>query len=273
MKDYFRAKKRLFDDFDLKDGGVINYDDPWARKLMHYPHTHTFGTHSDADFCLKKITPTTQGTSLTLRIHAKMYDISWPVLGTFQALNLLAALAMLSRRFCVEDLMRHVPHLQSPPGRMELYLYEHKKIVIDFAHTPDALEKALLEVKKIAATDADASVWVIFGCGGNRDKEKRALMGAVADRLADHIVLTNDNPRYEHPESIVYDIQKGIKKNTPHILLDRKKAISFVISHMGPKDCLLIAGKGHETTQIIQGTAYDLSDRQIVADWVQQKTE
>ena len=133
---------------------------------------------------------------------------------------------------------------------------------MDYAHTPDALAKVLEGVRK----HTPKSLWVVFGCGGDRDRGKRSEMGAVASRIADHIVLTDDNPRTENGDQIIRDILAGIAQPDAIVIRDRRAAIRHALKVLGPEDLLVVAGKGHETTQEIAGTKYPFNDRTVIEE-------
>lgn len=180
------------------------------------------------------------------------------VVGEFNLDNLLLVTALLVEQgFSSEQVKNGLTCLQSVPGRMQAVVVAEKPLVIiDYAHTPDALEKALLAVR--AHTSGD--LWCVFGCGGDRDIGKRALMGAVAERLADQIVVTSDNPRSEEPESIIQMILEGCKESLPVVLPDREEAIRFSLNKAEVGDVVLIAGKGHEDYQEVDGVRTPFSD-------------
>jgi len=132
---------------------------------------------------------------------------------------------------------------------------------VDYAHTPDSLENVLETVRK----DARGKIWVVFGCGGDRDRLKRPLMGAIAERLADRVILTTDNPRSEEPEAILEEIAQGLShRESAVILADRTEGIHYALAHGAPGDTVVIAGKGHETYQEVRGVRHHFDDREVV---------
>ena len=175
---------------------------------------------------------------------------------------LVATLLALSTP--IDDIQAILGSLKSAPGRMELMTATDKpNVVVDYAHTPDALEKALQSVKE----HCKGQLWCVFGCGGERDQQKRPLMGGVAAKYADHVVITNDNPRAEVPSDIANQIAAGALVK-PQILLDRKQAIGLAVQQAKPEDWVLVAGKGHETTQQIGNDFLPFSDRDLVSQLV-----
>jgi UDP-N-acetylmuramoyl-L-alanyl-D-glutamate--2,6-diaminopimelate ligase len=175
---------------------------------------------------------------------------------------LLLVTTLLSLSTSLEDIQLIVSKLQPAPGRMELYTQQARpKVVVDYAHTPDALVKALLSVRE----HCEGELWCVFGCGGDRDRAKRPVMGAAADKYADRVIITNDNPRSEDPHAIAQEIVAGIKGNAL-VVLDRLEAIATAIDQAKPSDWVLVAGKGHEITQQIGDQCLDFSDRLKVSE-------
>ena len=183
-----------------------------------------------------------------------------PVVGRFNVSNLLAVIgALLARNERLEDIAVALNRIQPPPGRMQaLGGVDQPLVVVDYAHTPDALEKALGVLRETAAARGGRLVCV-FGCGGDRDPGKRPQMGAIAERLADHVVLTSDNPRSENPQAIIDGILGGMK-SPPAVEPDRGQAIADAVADADPRDVILLAGKGHEPYQEIAGVRHPFSD-------------
>ena len=186
-----------------------------------------------------------------------------PLLGRFNAYNLLATLAvLLGWDVSMSNAIAALEQSAAPPGRMEAHRdASGKLVVIDYAHTPDALEKALQELKAYCR----GKLICMFGCGGNRDAGKRVQMGMIAERLANQIILTDDNPRYEDPDQIISGIQRGIKNHNNVIVeRNRAKAIERSIHMASADDIVLIAGKGHEDYQVVGDVTTHFSDREVV---------
>ena len=196
-------------------------------------------------------------------------EISVPVVGDFNLSNCLAVWAcLLASGMDVLEAGKRLALLKPVSGRMEMVLGNSRSIgplvIVDYAHTPDALEKVLSTLRPVAAQRA-GKLWCIFGCGGDRDTSKRPLMGRIAAELADHTILTSDNPRSESPEKISADIQAGMGNGkSVEVILDRAAAILSGVRHAKANDVVLIAGKGHETTQEINGRKVDFSDQEHV---------
>lgn len=209
-----------------------------------------------------------QGVSFDL--HSSWGDIrvNSSLLGDFNVSNLLAAMAtLLIQDMPLSDICKHTDSLTAVAGRMEAFSANNKPTaIVDYAHTPDGLEKALIAANK----HCQAKLWLVFGCGGDRDKGKRAMMGAIAEQYAQQVIVTNDNPRTEEPMAIAKDILSGFKTATnAEVILDRKQAVLNALSRAQANDMVLCAGKGHEDYLIIgtQKVAYD--ERDIVRQFYQ----
>lgn len=188
-----------------------------------------------------------------------------PLLGEFNASNLLAALAtLLELGMPLADALAVLGRVQAPPGRMErLSVAGRPQVVIDYAHTPDALDKVLRTLHR----HATGRLIVVFGCGGERDAAKRPRMGQIAASLADRVVLTDDNPRGEDGAAIIQAIRAGMPEGGDvRIERDRRRAIEQAVAEAGPEDIVLVAGKGHENYQEIAGVCHPFSDRAVVLD-------
>ncbi|WP_373747008.1 Mur ligase family protein, partial [Neisseria dentiae] len=181
------------------------------------------------------------------------------LLGRFNAQNLAACVGVLcAAGYPLVKVLPALEKIRPATGRMDCIMNTGKPlVVVDYAHTPDALEKALATLQEIKPQGA--SLWCVFGCGGNRDKGKRPLMGAAAVAGADKVVVTSDNPRMEEPQAIIDDILPAVP-NPEHIEADRRAAIGYAVKHAAADDIILIAGKGHETYQDVQGEKHHFSD-------------
>lgn len=194
--------------------------------------------------------------------------LSTSLMGAFNASNLLLAFAaLLTLNYPFESLVKFSAKLIPICGRMETFKLANNAIaIVDYAHTPDALEKALKAIK----THAKSRILTLFGCGGNRDKGKRKLMAQVAEQLSDIVILTDDNPREEESACILGEIKQGFEKMQPIVIADRKQAIEYGLTELQSDDVLLIAGKGHEDYQIIGTTKHPFSDQLVIVNWIKQ---
>lgn len=276
MKSYVEAKLRLMACSSL-EAAVINIDDVYAGKFIYAlgsqakPLSYSLN-NTEADFYCSTVVANGDGVELTLCSPEGNFSVRVPVWGEFNIYNLLAVTAAAyALGYCVRDIVAKLPRLNSVPGRMEPVETDGAvSVFVDFAHTADALEAALSSL----AQHTQGRLWCVFGCGGDRDKGKRPLMAAAAEMLADHVVLTSDNPRDEKPELIAADVMAGFKKPDSIIVeLDRTKAIDRTIDQANPADCILIAGKGHEQYQLVAGEKRPYSDAETAkAALVKRKT-
>lgn len=265
MEAYGAAKARLFHDFDLKVA-VFNTDDDFCRKLSETVPSQTVVTYGfgAAHVDIQDVQPTANGSTIRVALNDRAHEVQTNLLGSFNASNVMAALAVISGLMPerIGEAFQAISELQAAPGRMEWFRApDFATVVVDYAHTPDALENAITTCR----AHCDGEVWSVFGCGGDRDTGKRSLMGAVASALSDHVVLTSDNPRSESPQNILNDIRSGMTKAPVLEELDRAEAIRFAVTNAAVNDWVLLAGKGHENTQIIGEKTVIYSDRAEVA--------
>jgi UDP-N-acetylmuramyl-tripeptide synthetase len=255
---YVRAKLRLFTEFPLKRA-IYNADDPQARRTREVTQAPSLGVSlqtAEADVFVQVLNAS---TDLVLRLHTPWgtRELKAGLSGDFNAVNLvMAVLAVTGLGYRFDDVAHAAESLQPVAGRMQSIANDlNIRVVVDYAHTPDALARALQALRPQTA----GRLWVVFGCGGDRDRGKRPQMGAVAASYADRLVVTSDNPRSEDPERIVRDIRTGIDQAC-EVLVDRRAAIEFAIQAALPGDTVLIAGKGHEEYQEINGRREPFSD-------------
>ena len=254
IENYFHCKKRLFTEILQKNSSIaINIDDDFGKRLFNEIKNNrhivvTFGKSSDADVKIISKKQNDQNIDLVLGYKNKIYNSTIGMIGEFQLYNVVAAASICIALGIDENLIfKSISYLKPARGRMEIISSTHNNsmIIIDYAHTPDALRYVLNSIREIAKE----KIITLFGCGGDRDKEKRKSMGELAKEFSDLVIVTDDNPRSESPSNIRKDILKGCPnaKEIP----DRNKAINYAISKLQKNDFLLIAGKGHETSQTI----------------------
>jgi UDP-N-acetylmuramoyl-L-alanyl-D-glutamate--2,6-diaminopimelate ligase len=272
MVSYAAAKQRLFEMANLKTA-VINSDDDFGMSLLTRLSANkdltvmSYSSQGKDDMSLQAqaIDATSDGVNFELVGDSSSAHVHSSLLGRFNVDNLLAtAASLLAINVPFDDVIKALAQCHSVEGRMQCYGgNQQPHLVIDFAHTPDALEQALKSLR-VHLTN-NGQLWCVFGCGGDRDKGKRSVMGQIAEHYADKIVLTDDNPRSETPATIVHDILSGIKEQQKvHVEHDRKLAITYVISHANESDMVLLAGKGHEQYQEIAGVKHPFSDAVVV---------
>ncbi len=269
MEAYFDAKMRLFSEILQENGvAVINCDIPEYEAIEKIAKNRGCTVISYGKYVKGKknylelfdVTKTSEGQQIAFEILGKLYTINTRLIGDFQAYNLLCALGVVLASGCnVDEAVAAMAQVSSVPGRMQRVDNGEigAKIFVDYSHTPDALEKVLQVLRPYVG----GKLWVVFGCGGDRDKGKRSQMGAIAADLADNIVITDDNPRGEDPAQI----RKQIIKNCPDAIeiSDRKEAVGYAVQKLEWGDILLIAGKGHEKIQIIGDEVLPFDDVKV----------
>jgi UDP-N-acetylmuramoyl-L-alanyl-D-glutamate--2,6-diaminopimelate ligase len=264
MATYAKAKFSLFTDTPLNHA-VVNIDCEWGQALVKkIPHVSVMTyaiNNQNASIKVKHFTQSLEGLKAHLSTPNGDGILESSLFCEFNLYNLLAVLGvLLIQGRPLSEALSLIKQQKTILGRMEVVRHS-PTFVIDYAHTPDALQKALSNLAGLCK----GKLWCVFGCGGNRDKEKRHLMGEVADSLADVIVITNDNARFEQAQDIVNDILKGVSgRARQHIELDRAKAIEYCYQHAKEEDVVLVAGKGHETYQIINGKTFHFSDHEVI---------
>jgi len=268
MDAYWAAKRELFAWPGLK-AAVLNLDDPKGAALAASlaggaldVWTYALG-RDDARLRARELDYVDGGLAFTLHEDGEALAVRSTLIGDYNAANLLAVIGGLrAMGVSLADAVRVVPQLTPVPGRMQRVGDGHGRpeVVVDYAHTPDALEKALVALRPLAMA-REGRLVCVFGCGGNRDASKRPLMGAIAQRLADRVIVTSDNPRNEVPGAILADIVAGQdRRDRATVIEDRRAAIAQAVAQAGPRDVLLVAGKGHEDYQEIAGQRHPFSD-------------
>jgi UDP-N-acetylmuramoyl-L-alanyl-D-glutamate--2,6-diaminopimelate ligase len=271
MKDYFNAKAQLFESLHRSGKrdhtAVINIDDPYGQQLAARFSKDipiiTYGMSARAEFRASNFKVELSGTSYQLDAKERSYLVRLPLIGRFNIYNSLAALAGAYSigadiRGCVQALAK-APQV---PGRLEVVPVKRQfQVFVDYAHTDDAL----LSVLKTCRDLNPNRLIVVFGCGGNRDRAKRPLMGRVVEEFADYAIVTSDNPRKEDPEAIIRDIEKGFRNKNYEKNVDRKQAIDHAIRVAAPRDIILIAGKGHEKYQEFSDHTIPFDDVEVAA--------
>lgn len=288
MVEYGAVKAKLFKDFDLKNA-VINIDDSFGRQLVmtlvHQQATiWTYSLDRSALLGLEKLHKRLKpiyfeefnfvhdAYQCKVAIDGNSYSIDIPVLGEFNLSNALAVIAtLLAEGLSITDALTQISQLQPVKGRMEIIKggkTESPLMLVDYAHTPDALQKVLATLQPIAKL-RQGQIYCVFGCGGDRDREKRPMMGKIAQTNADHVFVTSDNPRSEDPLQIMQMIARGMvsegyekgQNKSVEMIVDRAAAIMSAVRKAKPQDIVLVAGKGHETTQEVHGKRFDFSDQ------------
>ncbi|HET9513595.1 MAG TPA: UDP-N-acetylmuramoyl-L-alanyl-D-glutamate--2,6-diaminopimelate ligase [Gemmatimonadales bacterium] len=262
MEHYLAAKLRLLGLLAPGAVRVVNQDDPAWQAIPPDQHRFTFGLRPGADLLAEHITLSASGSAFRLSGRLGERSVELPLPGEFNVANALAAAACaLGLGLSLDLVVERLATAPQVPGRMERLALKPCVVLRDYAHTPDALERVLLTLRPLTA----GRLIVLFGCGGDRDRGKRPLMGQVADRLADQVFVTSDNPRTEDPDQIIDDIVAGMRG--PHTrITDRREAIAAALGQARPGDTLLLAGKGHETYQVVGTVKHPFDERRIVAE-------
>ncbi len=262
MEGYFEAKRKLFTDYFYRKG-VVNGDDTFGKRLKEELNLPSFGLLTENEYRIKDIHLLPEGSSFVLETEREKVKVETPLVGEFQVFNLAGALALMNELgFSLKKLAEAAKELKPIPGRFEVVIKKPFTVVVDYAHTPDALEKLLKSVRKLSG----GRVITVFGAGGNRDRSKRPKMGAVAERYSDIVILTSDNPRFEDPGAIIEEIRKGMKGFCEiYVEPDRRSAIELALKKIAKEgDTVVIAGKGHEDYQEIKGRRIHFDDREEV---------
>ena len=279
MDTYAEAKRQLFLTESLATA-IINTDDEYGQKLQNDLRgklrviSYSIGKHAEHDRAEEHVSAIVTDS----RLGALSLDVSSPwgkgrltskLTGEFNASNLLACLSALCLSgIAFTEALEHLSGIEPIPGRMECFAKEgFARVIVDYAHTPDALEKALKSLREIN----NGNLICVIGCGGNRDQSKRSRMGRIAEMYSTGVILTNDNPRNEDPDAIIEQMLAGMeRRDSVSVIPDRSAAISQAISSATMDDIVLIAGKGHETWQDIAGVRTPFSDRQLVRNILEQ---
>ncbi len=271
MDTYFAAKRRLFDTLLRPDGhAVLNADDDRTPELARVSRgrvlTYSLGRRS-ADLKAEDLSLGLHGTRFAVTTPEGRFEIASPLLGRFNVANLLAAFgAALALKVPAPIAVAGLTSISGVPGRLErVQAGQDFTVIVDYAHTDDALKNLLETMRDLKPR----RLITVFGCGGDRDRTKRPLMGAVAARLSDLVVLTSDNPRSEPPEAILEEIQRGMPTGRGaerQVVVDRREAIALAVELAQPGDVVVIAGKGHEPYQMLRDRSVPFDDRQVARD-------
>ncbi|MCC6969928.1 MAG: UDP-N-acetylmuramoyl-L-alanyl-D-glutamate--2,6-diaminopimelate ligase [Phycisphaerales bacterium] len=285
MENYAQAKARLFEMLPPSGVAIVNADDPWHTQLIRDCRATAWkcSLGNDADCTCRVVSADMGAMRIELRGPWGVIEQSVNLIGRHNQMNVLQAVASawaLRERvggFELHDLVNALAEVKAPPGRLEPAAIKSKaalpRVFVDYAHSDDSLRNVLIAVRK-AMTPSDGKLWVVFGCGGDRDRTKRPRMGAAAIELADSVVVTSDNPRSEEPMAIIREITQGVPGDMRARVLidpDRRAAIHAAIAKADARDIIVIAGKGHETEQITLGANRELvkhhfDDREVARE-------
>lgn len=269
LDEYRKAKELLF--HKTTKANIINIDDEGGRKIINdisnlKTPLYTYGIENKADFMAKNIVINASGTSYTLVTPTYEAEIFIPVPGKFTVYNTLAVVATCYLlNISIDVIKEGLAKTKGVPGRFETIQNDKGiHVIIDYAHTPDALENVINTAKGFATN----RVITVFGCGGDRDNSKRPMMGKIADELSDIAILTSDNPRTEDPNEIIRQVLNGMSSDKYEVIIDRKEAIKRAIEIAQKDDIIIIAGKGHENYQIIGTEKFHFDDKEIASEFL-----
>ena len=268
MENYALAKQLLFKKLKKSATAIINSDDKYSEYfLLENNQNITYG-FKDADYQIKDYHMNSTGSKFTVMHDNTETNFETKLLGRYNVYNMLAVITVLEQMgIKVDVIQKYIPTLVAPSGRMEFIEHNSNAIVIDYAHTPDAIEKVITTVKEVM----HGKVYVVFGCTGDRDRTKRPMMTELVNRLSDYFIITNDDPHYEDPKQIVDDMTKGFISDKYEICLDRETAIIKGIELLKSGDTLFILGKGHEEYMIVGNEKIPFNDKKIVTNYLNQK--
>lgn len=272
---YYKAKMRLFDKLKNNGTAVLNSDDKKVAALARSikGNVMTYGVKSASDVFVKNVKLSMDGTSFTVKAPGGSFAINTKLIGIHNVSNILAAAAAgFALKIPVQYIIKGIESVGFVPGRLEaVEAGQPFKVFVDFAHTEDALFNVLSLLRRVAKR----RIITVFGCGGNRDRTKRPLMGRVACGYSDRVIITSDNPRFEEPCAIIEEIERGIKEKFSNydIVVDRKEAIAKALAAALKDDIVVMAGKGHENYQIIKDAVMPFNDREVALCLLRKKYE
>lgn len=262
MENYYESKKRLFTEYE-SDLKIINADDSYGRRLASEVKGKVITYGREGDLKILSFETTFGGSKIEVEYKGKRYAFETNLIGEFQAYNLAAAIAFALEEELEQEAIKEALRKVRVPGRFEVVWSKEFLVVVDYAHTPDAIDNVLKTARRLTK----GRLISVFGAGGNRDREKRPLMGRAGERWSDVLVITSDNPRYEEPEEIIKDILRGIEDKSKVIVEpDRRKAIEIALRMAKEGDLVAILGKGHETYQEVKGVKYPFNDAEVVKE-------
>ncbi len=262
---YFEAKLKILNYLDNDAYFITNSDDTYGKKIFgKYKNVLSYG-ENNANYHIKNFNITPSKTKIEFTYDNNYYEVTTNLTSEFNVYNYILSLSLINKYgISIEDIIKVTKNIKAPKGRCETYEVNDAFAVIDYAHTPDAVEKIITAYTKLKK----GKLYTIVGCGGDRDPIKRPIMGKIASDLSDYCIFTSDNPRTENPENILNDILSGVKKDNYEVIIDRKEAIHSALSRLKKNDILLILGKGHEDYQIIGHTKIHLDDSEEVLKFI-----
>ena len=272
-ENYLFAKKILFDGLKKSAVGVFNLDDSDESELSKdfLGKKISYGVCGLSDYQISDIKCGFANTNFKISFNGITKNLSTPLAGKFTAYNAVSALsAAIALDINIDSAIKGIENIKQIPGRFEVIKKENRVVIVDFSHTADSLRQALLSVNEIADDMTQRpQIITVFGCGGNKDRTKRPIMGSYASELSDRVIITSDNPRNEDPYEIIEEIKSGIVKENYIVVESREEAIKTAINESQENAVILIAGKGHEDYQIVNGVKSFFSDKQIAEKYLE----
>jgi len=265
MGNYALAKQKVFDKLKIGGTAIINSDDKYNEYFLLEKNKNITYGFEESDYKILDYAMTNDSSIFTYKYKENNYQIHSLLLGKYNIYNVLAVISLLSEMgLKYEQIHEVICKLKAPVGRMEIIKYNNNNIIIDYAHTPDAIEKVIGATKEFT----DGNIYIVFGCTGDRDRIKRPIMTDIVAKASKYFIITNDDPHYEEPSDIVEDMVKDLEFNNYEVLLDREEAIIKGISLLEEKDALLILGKGHEEFMVIKDKKVPFNDRKTVESYL-----
>lgn len=262
MKSYALAKQKLFSMLKENGKAIVNVDDDYKNYFLLKENNNITYGFLESDYQIIDYNIHTSGSKFKIKVKQEI-ELESPLLGKHNVYNILVmTIVLLNEGFMIEQVKSLMLELKAPTGRMDTIIYNTNRIIIDYAHTPDAVKNVINAVKELNPNH----IYTIIGCGGNRDKTKRPEMAKIATDLSDYAIFTSDNPRLEDPNDIIDDMIKNLQNTNYETIVNRKNAIIKGIQKLENNDILLVLGKGHETYQIIGKEKLEFDDKQTVLE-------
>lgn len=269
MENYANCKKKLFNQIKPSGKAVINYDDPNKNIFMLDYNTNITYGFKGGDYKITDYQMSILGSMFTFINDGVKQNIKVPLIGKYNIYNVLATIVILNELgFTYSDISDTLLSASCPDGRMDMVEYKNNRIIIDYAHTPDAIQNIISTVKEVC----DGHIYTVFGCTGDRDRTKRPIMTKLVTDACDMAIITSDDLHNEEPERIVDDMLKGLKNTNYKVELNRKKAIIMGINLLNVNDVLLILGKGHEEVMIVKDKKIPFNDKKTVLEYLESKS-
>ena len=270
MEEYLQAKLKILNYMSLNGVFIVNQDDIASKRFQEaFKNTKTIGM-KESNYWIKEYTFNPVKTTILLEYNNQDYTIETNLTGKFNVYNSLTALAILHEYgFSIEEILSKTNKIYPPKGRCETYKVKDGYAVVDYAHTPDAVEKVIDAYKELSK----GKIITLVGCGGDRDPLKRPIMGHIATEKSDWVIFTNDNPRTEDPEKIMKDILQGVEKTNYEVILDRHEAIKKALDKINKEDIVLLLGKGHEDYQILGHEKVHFDDSEEIKNYIKKCEE